>query len=442
MKEINSAHEMICAYLGRHTIVKCAFCGAENRKRIDLNIDYAACSTCGKQLRNPMPRKKRILCGNVRCAGTIGSNSRCTYCGKTIAEGKNSINSSQGYPQETQRSRQFGVKKKNVPIAVFSCLLLVLYAYRDKLPYPNADTLPTNNRLSAAADRFEGGDAPLQVERRPFIFRSGSPPAIKDNSYYSDLLNDPKVNREDIIKLQRTLMTIGYEIGKPDGVISTKTISCFKNYCFVFGYSPKESFPDCFFKGSSFHYQIALDHKDWLDIYLTRDLENWIRALSDSDRKQISALTLDHPRTVVQLVRRYKFEKFKPIPASFPETGIIRKNYSNAHHYLQIKTRTENNNYYIKLVNQDTDQEILSAFIRSGSTLSVQVPPAVYELKYAAGQNWYGLEYLFGTSASYGKLPQPVVIAPRSRSTGAPAIDLIPSRRGKLTTDIISEYDF
>jgi hypothetical protein len=88
MKEINLAYEIIRLYLENQMIIACHFCGADNRKRVDLNIDYATCSTCGKQLKKPLPRKKRIPCGNHRCAGTVGSNGRCNYCGKTIEEGR------------------------------------------------------------------------------------------------------------------------------------------------------------------------------------------------------------------------------------------------------------------------------------------------------------------------------------------------------------------
>jgi hypothetical protein len=442
MKEINAAYELICSYLNSHIMVICASCGAANRKRSDLNIDYAACSTCGKQLRKPLPRKQRIPCGNERCAGTIGSNGRCNFCGKTTEVGRSSVPANAVGPRKARASGRFRAGKLWIAVVVFCSLWLVLYAYRDRLHRLYENELAAMYDQPAAAGRPERFVTPSPVEQKPFIFRSGAQAFGKDDSSYGTLLNNPKVRREDAIKLQRILMAIGYEIGKPDGLISDKTISCFKQYCLDFGYIPKEDFPDCFFKNSSFHFQVALDHKDWLDIYLTRDLENWIRALPDSQREQIGRLALDRPGPVVQLIRRYKFDKFKPLPASFPETGIVRKNDSAANGHLKIRTRAENNNYYIKLVNQDTAQEVLSAFIRSGSTLSVQLPSGVYELKYAAGRNWYGLDYLFGTSASYGKLPRPIVLAQTSHPAGAQAIELIPGQHGRLTTEILSEYDF
>jgi hypothetical protein len=442
MKEINTAYEVICTHLNSYMIVVCHSCGAENRKRIDLNVDYAACSTCGKQLRKPLARKKRTPCGNSRCAGTIGSNSRCTFCGKTIEEGRGCTPQGAGVPRETRTPGRNGAGRRLAALLVLAALGVVLYVNRDRLHRLAENHFEPARHPPAAVEQPEPIIPPSPVERKPSIYRTGSPPTTVDDSYYAALLGDRRVGKEDAAKLQQILKTLGYEIGKPDGLISARTIACFKQYCLDFGYIPGESFPACFFKNSSFHYQIALDHPDWREIYLTRDLENWIRALPDSRREQIGRLALDRPGAAVQLLRRYKFEKFKPIPASLPETGIIRKNYSGASDYLKIKTRTENNNYYIKLIHRDTDREALSAFIRSGSTLSVQLPPGVYELKYAAGRNWYGLDCLFGTSASYGKLPQPIVLTQKSRPAGSQSIELMPGQHGRLTTEIISEYDF
>jgi hypothetical protein len=179
-----------------------------------------------------------------------------------------------------------------------------------------------------------------------------------------------------------------------------------------------------------------------MDIFLTNDLENWIHAQSAEYQKQIYNLELDKPNTVIQLIRKYKFEKLRPLPTYLPETGVVKKNFSEATGNLKIRTKTENNNYYIKLIDLQNHQEALSAFIRSGSTLSVHVPFGVYDLKYAAGHNWYGSEYLFGSLTSYGKLPTLIIITERESQSGGLNIELIPNQYGKLTTEIISEFDF
>jgi hypothetical protein len=283
---------------------------------------------------------------------------------------------------------------------------------------------------------------PDQIARKSSIFKSNSQPIIRDISYYSALFKNHKIENEEVFKLQKILRILGYGIKKPDGLLCEKTILCLKQYSTDFGYLPEEIFPYCFFKHSFIHYQVASEHNDWMDIYLTNDLENWIYAQSAEYQNKIYKLDLYKPNTVVQLVRKYKLEKFRPLPTALPETGVIKKNFAKATGNLKIKTKTENNNYYIKLIDLQNHQETLSAFIRSGNSLSVHVPFGVYNLKYAAGHNWYGSEYLFGSSTSYGKLPTLIILTEKENQIGGLNIELIPSQHGKLTTEIISEFDF
>jgi hypothetical protein len=445
MKEINSAYETLRLYMDNHIKVACEFCGAETRKRRDVNIDYATCSACGKQLRKPLPKKKRIPCGNHRCAGTIGSSGRCNYCGKTIGESQTRFasganNQSEENIKETLAPSRNRMGGKIVLTMVGISILVVAYAYHRQIVNPSEPSATPHE--SAALKSPEPISASNPIAPKAPVFRSSSQTALKDDSHYSALFDQNRIKKEAAQKIQQILKTIGYDVGKPDGLVGNKTISCLKQYGLDFNYLPQESFPDCFFVHSLFHYQISLEHKDWLDIFLTNDLENWVRSQPVQHQRQINALALDQPSTAIQLVRRYKFEKFKPIPTYFPETGVIKKRFPEGSGHLKIKTKTENNNYYVKLINYEDHQESLAAFIRSGSTLSVQLPPGAYELRYAAGPNWYGMEYLFGTSTSYGKLPMPVIISEKTRAIGAVAVELIPSQHGSLKTNIISEYDF
>jgi hypothetical protein len=303
--------------------------------------------------------------------------------------------------------------------------------------------LPTITNIESPIVRSsEQTLTPNKVEQKPSIFKSKSEPIIRDVSYYNTLFKNHKIKKEEIFKLQNILRTLGYKINKSDGVICENTMLCLKQYSADFGYFPEDNFPHCFFNHSFIHYQIASEHNDWMDIYLTNDLENWIQAQPAEYQNQIYKLELDKPNTVIQLVRKYKFEKFRPLPTYLPETGVAKKNFAVATGNLKIRTKTEYNNYYIKLVDLQNRQDTLSAFIRSGSTLSVRVPFGVYTLKYSAGHNWYGSEYLFGSSASYGKLPTLIILTEIENQSGGLNIELIPSQYGQLTTDIISEFDF
>jgi hypothetical protein len=448
MKEINSSYETIRFYLKKQKIIVCYHCGANSIKHIDLNNDHATCSTCGKQLKMPSPKKQRIPCASIRCAGTIGSNGRCNYCGKTIEEGKLSTDSKANNKKEDNKNipflqnrskRSFG-KIIIIGATTITFALLILYAYNENILFKIGHQITnTESPIAGGSERILTSN---QIDQKPSILKSKVQPVIRDDSYYSALFKNHKIEKEEVFKLQKILRTLGYGIKKPDGLLCDKTISCLKQYSKDFGFLPEENFPHCFFKHSFIHYQVASEHKDWMDIFLTNDLENWIHEQSAEYQNQIYNLELDKANTVIQLVRKYKFEKFRPLPTYLPETGVLKKNFAEAAGNLKIKTKTENSNYYIKLIDLQNHQETLSAFIMSGSTLSVHVPFGVYDLKYAAGHNWYGSEYLFGSSTSYGKLPTLIILTEKENKIGGLNIELIPSQHGKLTTEIISEFDF
>ena len=59
--------------------------------------------------------------------------------------------------------------------------------------------------------------------------------------------------------------------------------------------------------------------------------------------------------------------------------------------------------YFIKLVDQFTKEPCMYLFARSSSTVEIEVPLGSYELRYATGEKWYGLEHLFGSKTTYNK---------------------------------------
>lgn len=60
-------------------------------------------------------------------------------------------------------------------------------------------------------------------------------------------------------------------------------------------------------------------------------------------------------------------------------------------------------NHYVKLVDTTTGKAALTIFVRGGTSPSVHVPLGSYELRYAAGERWYGDHFLFGPSTSFSK---------------------------------------
>lgn len=62
--------------------------------------------------------------------------------------------------------------------------------------------------------------------------------------------------------------------------------------------------------------------------------------------------------------------------------------------------------YYIKLVDVgNLGGEIggIEFYIRGGDTVDIDVPLGIYQLRYASGSSWYGVDHLFGDRTSYYK---------------------------------------
>lgn len=62
---------------------------------------------------------------------------------------------------------------------------------------------------------------------------------------------------------------------------------------------------------------------------------------------------------------------------------------------FEIRT-SPGEDYYVKLVDLSDVSRYLTIFVHGGQTLEVEVPLGTYEMRYASGETWRGLEHLFG----------------------------------------------
>lgn len=99
-------------------------------------------------------------------------------------------------------------------------------------------------------------------------------------------------------------------------------------------------------------------------------------------------------------------------------------------------------NYLVKLCALNTDEKILTVFVRGGQSVTVYAPVGSYRLKYAAGDTWYGDRYLFGPETIYNRASEIY----RFRDDGGKVIGysttLYKVTHGNLRTDVISADGF
>ena len=69
---------------------------------------------------------------------------------------------------------------------------------------------------------------------------------------------------------------------------------------------------------------------------------------------------------------------------------------------LEVKA-AHGSHFLLKLVDAYTGKDVLDVFVRSGSTVEVDVPLGRYDIRYASGETWYGYNMRFGPDTSYSK---------------------------------------
>lgn len=108
---------------------------------------------------------------------------------------------------------------------------------------------------------------------------------------------------------------------------------------------------------------------------------------------------------------------------------------------LTIKT-SAGSNYFVKLVTANTNDAIMTIFIRGGNTVSTNVPLGSYEVRYATGKDWYGYEHLFGEDTGYSEAETIFKFENDGYQVSGYTISLYQVRDGNLRTKRINANSF
>ena len=134
-----------------------------------------------------------------------------------------------------------------------------------------------------------------------------------------------------------------------------------------------------------------------------------------------TAITNPRPKTVTPS-RSYSTPRPhlppKPTPPPFlepelplPENGEVVQ-YTNSRAVAPFEIKSDyGTNYLVKLTTASGGEPIQTIFVRGGSTVEVEVPLGTFNIKYAAGQKWYGYKHLFGPSTGYSRATEPFTFA-------------------------------
>lgn len=105
-------------------------------------------------------------------------------------------------------------------------------------------------------------------------------------------------------------------------------------------------------------------------------------------------------------------------------------------------TASPGSHCYIKLVEASTGRPVMGFFVLAGTTVEVSVPLGVCEMRYASGERWCGIEYLFGDETSYSRADKLLSFQRDAQSVSGHSITLYKVRNGNLKTESISREGF
>lgn len=128
----------------------------------------------------------------------------------------------------------------------------------------------------------------------------------------------------------------------------------------------------------------------------------------------------------------------------YPENGEPLYNYCDPSERvapLTIET-SGYNAYCVKLVSQHNPNYYVAFFIRPGQTAKYLMPLGDFELRYASGDKWYGLQDLFGADTVYSKANDILSFTFDGEYYNGHTITLYPVSNGNMSTETISEDDF
>ena len=90
------------------------------------------------------------------------------------------------------------------------------------------------------------------------------------------------------------------------------------------------------------------------------------------------------------------------LPMARPSNGIINRFDSSRGSKLDIDNTRGNSDCYIKL-KDSSGKEMISFYVRRGTSYSATVPSKKMYVYFSYGDNWYGPEYAFGQNGHYSK---------------------------------------
>lgn len=109
---------------------------------------------------------------------------------------------------------------------------------------------------------------------------------------------------------------------------------------------------------------------------------------------------------------------------------------------FKISARAATTHFFVKLEDWRTATPVVTAFVRKGEEIAINVPLGEFRLKYASGTNWMGPEALFGPTTSSSQATLPMIFRFEGNQYRGYVLDLTPRISGNLHTAPVGARSF
>jgi len=131
-----------------------------------------------------------------------------------------------------------------------------------------------------------------------------------------------------------------------------------------------------------------------------------------------------------------------PTPETFPATGTVER-FTRKPGLAPLTIITSaGSNYYVKLFNTASNENVLAVYVVGGYPISIQAPLGSYELRYACGTTWCGSQDLFGPQTTCSRADSTFTFAETADGYTGYTVQLIMQQNGNLSTSSLNKANF
>lgn len=170
------------------------------------------------------------------------------------------------------------------------------------------------------------------------------------------------------------------------------------------------------------------------------------RATRETARLEKEGLAAEKARQIAMEQQAVLEASRVPLPRSglmHLDHPAVRMQVMQSDQMPQLKVQaSSDSNYLLKLVDSQTQNPVMTIFVRAGESAVVDVPIGRYRIKLASGTNWYGEAIRFGPNTSYSSVDRVSDFRIEGDMLVGQELQLAPVKNGNLTKSTITADQF